>query len=452
MYRFFPEVIVNVHSCFIFRLSALVLISIAAHATPPQWTLDADRIARTDTPSVQGTAVIGSNVEGLLAYAKARNPEYASMQFDVDAATARAAGAGRLPDPKLRMELMDISMAGQQNATLWPSRVGSTIYTLMQDVPWFGKRALQRDIAELEAQGAKGRAAGTWAELAARIKAGFAQLYAIHKNQRLNHEILDLLARLEQVAQVRYAAGLAVQADAIRAQVEMTNTRNELIALENDRRMAEVRLNMLLARPADAALATPMRLRVLPPPVRLESAALEARVRAGNPQLFTDEARHGAAIKNRDLAYRNRYPDFSFGIAPTQTRNAIRDWGVMLEVNIPLQQSPRRADEREAEAMLAAALARREATANTIAAELAENLSGLDAARRTAQAINDSLLPQAELTFQSALASYETGKVDFATLLDAQRQIRIAKQNLFKAEAEAQIRLAAIERLLGEEL
>jgi cobalt-zinc-cadmium efflux system outer membrane protein len=47
------------------------------------------------------------------------------------------------------------------------------------------------------------------------------------------------------------------------------------------------------------------------------------------------------------------------------------------------------------------------------------------------------------------LAGYETGKVDFATLLDAQRQIRQARQNQIKAQAEAQMRLAEIERLLG---
>ncbi len=39
-----------------------------------------------------------------------------------------------------------------------PSRVGSTRYLLMQDIPWFGKRDLKREIAELEADGAKGRA------------------------------------------------------------------------------------------------------------------------------------------------------------------------------------------------------------------------------------------------------------------------------------------------------
>jgi outer membrane protein TolC len=50
------------------------------------------------------------------------------------------------------------------------------------------------------------------------------------------------------------------------------------------------------------------------------------------------------------------------------------------------------------------------------------------------------------------LAGYETGKVDFATLLDAQRQIRNARLALLRAQASQQLRLAEIERLLGEDL
>ena len=72
--------------------------------------------------------------------------------------------------------------------------------------------------------------------------------------------------------------------------------------------------------------------------------------------------------------------------------------------------------------------------------------------RRTESLTTNSLLPQAELTFNSALASYENGKVDFATLLEAQQQIRKARQIQIKAQAEAQIRLADIEKLLGEDL
>ena len=391
-------------------------------------------------------------MESLLELAKERNPEYASMRYEADAASERIAPAGALPDPKLRVELMDITMGGEQSPTLLPNQVGSTRYTLMQDVPWFGKRDLKRDIAALEAEGAKGRALGTWAELSSRIKSGYAQFYYLHQSERLTKEILDLIARLEQVAQARYAGGLAAQQDVIRAQVEQSNLKNELIALENERRMVQARLNALLVRPANAPLAPPERLRPLPPAVRLEYGALEDRVRGRNPRLFSEEAKLKAAEKTRDLTYKNRYPDFAVGIAPVQYRNAIKEWGLMVELNIPLQQSSRRSQEREAEAMLSAARARKEATANQVLSELAEYLSGLDAARRTEMTTTTSLLPQAELTFKAALASYETGKVDFATMLDAQRQIFLAKQNQIKAQAEAQARLADIERLLGEDL
>jgi outer membrane protein TolC len=180
--------------------------------------------------------------------------------------------------------------------------------------------------------------------------------------------------------------------------------------------------------------------------------ALEERVRTKNPQLFAEEARIRSAEKNRELTYKNRYPDFTLGVSPIQYQGSVKEWELMVELNLPLQQGSRRAQERESEAMLSAAQARRDATANQVLGELAENLSGFDAARRTEALAATSLLPQSELTFKAALAGYETGKVDFATLLDAQRQIRQARQNRIKAQADAQMRLAEIERILGEDL
>ena len=397
-------------------------------------------------------AALGANVDSLINYAKTRNPEYAAMQAEAEASGERVTPAGALPDPKFRTELRDITRFGEQNATLSPSRVGSTRYLLMQDIPWFGKRDLKREIAALEADGAKGRALGTWADVAGRIKVNFAQLYYVHRNEQLTREILDLMTRLEKVAQVRYSGGLAAQQDVIRAQVEQTNMRNELIALETEQHHLHARLNALLARPNNAPLQVPAQLRKLPAPVTLDYATLEERVRTRNPQLFADESKIKAAEKSRDLTYKNRYPDFTLGVSPIQYQSAIKEWELMVELNIPLQQSSRRSQERESESMLNAARSRKEATTNQVSAELAEALSGIEAARRTENLLANSLLPQAELTFKAALAGYETGKVDFATLLDAQRQIRQARQNQLKAQVDAQMRLAEIERLLGEDL
>ena len=102
--------------------------------------------------------------------------------------------------------------------------------------------------------------------------------------------------------------------------------------------------------------------------------------------------------------------------------------------------------------MLEAARARRDASANQLLTELAENVSGYETARRLEALTRGELQRQAQLTFQSALAGYENGKVDFATLLDAQRQMWKAKLDVIRAQAEQQARLAEIEKLVGGEI
>jgi outer membrane protein TolC len=404
-------------------------------------------------PVLAQEVVLGKTVESLLDYAKARNPEYAAMRLEAEAAGERIYPAGALPDPMLRTELQNITNFGSDAApSVLPNRVGSTKYTLTQPLPFWGKRDLKRAAAEAEADVAKGKAGLTWTEQAARIKTAYAQYFVVARQISLTREVVGLIDRIEGITQARYAGGLVPQQDAIRVQVERTAMKGELIQMEMEHHHAQSRLNALLARPAHVSLADPERLRLLPAAARLDYVALENRLRANNPQLFVDDAKIRAAEKNRDLTYRNRYPDFAVGISPMQTRNRVNEWELMFELNIPLQQESRRSQEREAEKMIDAARARKEASANQLLADLAENLSAIDASRRMEMLAQTNLLPQAQLTFQAALAGYETGRVDFATLLDAQRQIRKAKQDIIKAQAEQQARLADIERLIGEDL
>ena len=398
----------------------------------------------------QAQSVPGATLAGLLAWARDGNPEFAAMRYEVEAAAERVDPAGALPDPRLRTELMDITKGGSQSPALSPGRVASTRYTLMQELPWYGKRELRRALAEADREGTRERAAATWREIAGKIKTSYAQLYYQTRNEALTREILDLMQRLESIAQVRYAGGLAAQQDVIRAQLEQTAMRNDLIMLETEHHHLTTRLNTLLGRPPGAPLALPEVLR--PVPERLDYAELAVRTQAANPQLAGEEQRILAAEKGRELAYMNRYPDLTVGLVPNQVQSEVKQWDLMVEVNIPLQQGVRRAQEREAEAMLSATRARRDNTLSQLLADLVTQLSELEAARRSERLTANNLLPQAELTFKAALAGYETGKVDFATLLDAQRQIRQARLGLLRSRTEMQVRLAEIERIIGEDL
>ena len=268
----------------------------------------------------------------------------------------------------------------------------------------------------------QGKAQGTWSELAAKIKVAQAQRLYLHGNRKLTLEILDLMSRLEKIAQVRYASGLAAQQDVIRAQVEQTNMRSELVTLDAEARQVNARLNALLARPASAPLAEPTLDAPWPAPAQLDVATLEERVRNRNPQLFVEEARVKSAEKGRELAYKNRYPDFMVGIQPTQYQTSFKEW------------TPDARGEHPAAAGIAArpgtrvrghagggALRARRPSPTRCCPTCPRIWPGIEAARRIEALATTSLLPQAELTFNSALAGYENSKVDFATLLDAQR-------------------------------
>lgn len=398
-------------------------------------------------------AAIGGDVDSLLGYARDHHPELAAMRHEAAAAEARIGSAAALPDPMFGVEWRDFTNEANGGApNLLPARVGATRYALTQGLPGFGKRELRRDVAAAGADEAQQRAAATWVDLAWQIK----QAYAAHFQQQarldFGRDNLDALARLEQIAQARYAGGLAAQQDVIRARTEHTALRGELALLEGDNRQVVARLHGLLGGRPAVALQAPSRLRPLPSPAHLDGATLAARLVDRNPRLAADAARQAGAEKSRELAYRNRYPDFSVGVAAMQERSRISSYDLMFEVSIPLQQDSRRAQEREAERMVDAAQARRAATLNQVRAELDESLVALQASQQVEALLASSLLPLAELNVQTALAGYETGKVDFAAVLDALRQSRQAKEDLVRARVAQQQRLADIERAIGEDL
>lgn len=417
------------------------------------FVLCAVALLATAVTAAEPERMIGGRVESLLEFARDRHPEFAALRAEAAAAEARIEPAGALPDPTLRTELRNVTNAGSDaSGNVLPARVGSTRYVIEQPLPWFGKRDLRRDVAGAGAEEAGAKARAGWTELATRIKLTYAQHHVHLTSIRYARENIDLMRRVAEIARARYAAGLGGQQDALRAQAEVTAMQTDLAMLEGESTQASARMRALLGRPENVKLRPPEQLRPLPPASVLDPAALEARLRAGNPQLAADAARIAGAEKGRELVERNRYPDVSLGVAPIQTRNRVSEWELMFQINIPLQQESRRAQEREAELNLEAARLRRQGTLNQALSDLSEALAGLEVARRLEELVGTAQLPQAELNLNAALAGYETGRTDFAAVLDAHRQLRKARLDLVRARGDQQVRMAEIERVLGEDL
>ncbi len=389
--------------------------------------------ATADTP-------LGSDLPGLLAYAREHNPALAAARHEATAAMARSDAADTLDDPLLRIEPMDIN--GNRTTRL----------TLMQRLPWYGTRDLRQDNAVAQAERAAGQQAASDADLARSMRQGYAQYYYAVHDAALTKQMLTLLDGLEQIAQTRYANGQGTQQDVIRVQLAQTRLQDELLSAENARHHSHVRLNALLSRPGMAELAAPQQLPPVPAAAQLDERTLLAQVDAANPQLLIAEAGVRAADSQRELTYAERYPDVTLGVAPTLAGGNVQSWNLMLELAVPLQQAARRSQEGAADAALAAADARRQAWRDQQHAALSEALASLETARRSETLIATRLLPQARLAVDAAMAGYETGQVEFGMLIDAQQQLLAIRRQQLQAQTEMQLRLADIENLIGETL
>ena len=400
------------------------------------------------SPGSPAESELGASLKGVLAFVEARNPELRAMSLEADAAQQRLRGAGALPDPIVQMELRDIPFS---DPTLSPANAGSTRYSLRQMYPLGDKRELRRGVATAEASVADARRGAVVAETRMRAKTAYSQYwYAVHA-QRVTESLRLVMSDLEQVARSRYSSGLAPQQDVIKAQTELTGLRTDLVMIGSERRQAAARLNGVLARPADAPLAEPRELRPVPSRA-FDFAALTKTVGERSPTLAMTKAQIAAAEGNAQLMRASRTPDLGVGVAVIQQGTRLTDYELMLEVNIPWQTDIIRANVNEAVAMSDAATARRDAAAAQLQSELGQNWAALDALREQGEIVRSTLLPQVELTYKSALSSYQSGRVDFTTLLDAQRQIRRTRLDLLKVELEQQMRLAEIERIVGEDL
>lgn len=433
-------------------VASLLAVATTVHAQdaspPPARTFP---VAPAAAPAANPTAPLGADIAGLLEHARNTNPSFAAQRAETAAARERIDSAGALPDPNVQVELMDFTneMRGG-GTTLVPGRVGETRYRFIQPLPGWGKRDLQSRTAAAKADQAAAGLDAAWLDLALTIKQAWLRYYAADREAALARESLALLGGLEEATLARYRQGIAPQQAVLRAQREITSQRLAQVGIEQRRRGAVAALNGLLARAPHSPLAAPAEPPTLPE--TLDLPALVDRARSTNPALAADERGIEAARLERERTWADRYPDYSIGLTNNRPRGEDQSWDLMFEVMIPLQQSARRAREREAAHMLTAADAKREATGARLAGELGAAWANYASSRESQRLLRATLLPQAQATRDATRAAFETGRADFDAVLEAERQLVDTRMSLLQSEVEARMALFEIEKLVGEAL
>jgi outer membrane protein TolC len=408
----------------------------------------ADQPANRTMATVSAT---GHTLDELLGIARRMSPELAARALETEAAEARADAADKLPDPKLSVTYDQWPLASPGAA---PSltRLGFVKYMVVQEFPLGGKLDSKREQALAESRAVAIDRENAETELVARVKTVFAEYVQAGRAIERTQATLTILKSIADQVRLRYGQGVGTQVDAIQAEIERKDLESELVRLEYERRQAGIRINTLLNRSSEAPLPAGGGLRPLPPAPALDPVALTERARHTNPQLRAQQARIDAADRGRDLADRNWYPDIGVGVGVNQTDRGLDSYQAMVEVNLPLQWGLRRAQQAEATAMASGARQRLAQMDRQLEGDLAEAVQGLASARELERLIDSGLVPQAEAGLQAALKGYESGLSEFTAVLEAERRLQKVHIDHLKVQLDQQMRLAEIERLIGEDL
>lgn len=332
-------------------------------------------------------------------------------------------------------------------------------FGIMQVFPWFGKIEARTDAAAVAAKAAWKRYEAAKLKLFFEVKDAFYEYAYLVRSIRIARENLELIKYFEEVARTKYAAAAAAHPDIIRAQVELAKLDDVLKSLEQMREPVMARLNASLNRPTFEPLPWPKPDE--PKLVEIDHKKMMMILKKTNPQLEALSFEVLASKSNLELAKKDFYPDIGAGVDWIQTNDAIApgvaDDGkdpviLMFSINLPIWRDGLKAAERQAKANLRQIEQERLETENTLIAEAQRRLYDLEDSNRKTKLYGDALIPKAEELLNASQTAYQSGTVDFLSLIDAQRTLLMFQLHYERAITNSQQRLAELEMLVGAQL
>ncbi|SEK66434.1 TolC family protein [Nitrosovibrio tenuis] len=388
----------------------------------------------------------------LIAEAVANNPEIRAALKAREAASQRISPAEALDDPVLEAGVINAPLASSpfNREDMTMKMIG-----LSQRLPFPGKRGLRKDVAAKDAESIGYGYQETVNRVVRDIKIAYFDLGLTLERTRIVEKNKLILEDLLHIAEQHYGVGLGSQADALKAQTQISKIVDELLRLARERPTVEAELIRALGRSANIPLPA-----TEPPQLQEETLSLESlreTAVAQRPQLLALQSIVSREEKAFDLARKNYYPDFDVRLAYGQRDNMLdgvrRPDMVTLTVavNLPVWRENKLAP-RVAEALARRdqALSLYEAQRNDIAASLRQQVAMVEQNLKSARLYQTAILPQARLTVESALAAYRVNRVDFLTLLDSQMTVFNYEISLATTMASHNKALAEIDLLIGK--
>jgi outer membrane protein TolC len=314
-----------------------------------------------------------------------------------------------------------VSAGYNANGRPWPgaglgteptSNIG---FMVSQEVPYPGKLNLRASIASREADAVSQDIEAARLSVIARVKQAYYRLaytYAVGDVLTRNRDLLDTLLK---VSENRYAVGQAAQQDVIIAQTQLSILELQLERVRQERATRGGELNALLARPTTTPVGRTDDLQLTAFDTPLDVLVMLATERA--PMLRRDQILIDRSQVAVEAARREYKPDFAVAGGYYYMGAMPAMYEFRFDVKVPLQRAKRAAAVAEQLSSVEQARSTYDSTRLGLQSRIQEDYQMASTSVRLATLYRQTVLPQARLALESSMASYQTGAVDFLSVL-----------------------------------
>jgi cobalt-zinc-cadmium efflux system outer membrane protein len=383
----------------------------------------------------------------LVDEATKNDPAILAAEKAAKAATFRAPQVSSLTDPQFTLQQFSVGsprpFAGYTNSNFAYIGIGAS-----QQLPYPGKLKLRGEVANREAGAVKQHVDVVLRDEIEALKTTYFQLAYLQQTLGILHRDDALLQQIEQQAEAHYSAGQGNQQDVLKAQLERTKILREISMHHQLVGEAQAELNRILRRPQDSPdiVTEPLAATFL----RYTASELLEKVREEDPNIREQSAmvqRNQTAV---ELAHKEFRPDFELSYMwqrtdPTQFRAY---YMATFSVNFP-RRKPRQAALAEAQMNVERAQQELDTQLQRALAEVQRQYVVTKTSEEQLLIYRDGLIPQAKATIHAGLASYQSNRVDFETLLSSFLNVLNLDLEYQQTLLSHETALAHIERLTG---
>jgi outer membrane protein TolC len=384
----------------------------------------------------------------LLVEAEQVHPVIKAEAQMIEAKRARIPQVTSLPDPTVGVGWMgNIRPFSVQH--LDPSSYRGV--TAMQEVPYPGKLKLRGQIAEKDVDAEQWNLEAARRQVRAEVKSAYYELAAVDQALVVTQRNKELLKKLARIAEEKYKVGKGLQQDVIRSQVEVSRILQTFTLLNQRRRTLVAKLNSLRLRPADTPIITLAAVQKQELTYSLDE--LTERGVANSPEIRRQEQLIEQSQYAVNLAHKDYYPDFRVGYDYEQRPDLPDMQGFNVGINIPIfYRKKQREEVREATLSVESGKQSREAIRTAVLFQVKEQYLQAKASDELLTLYSKALVPQSALALESSMASYQTGALDFESLLGNFQSVLEYEVNYYQELANYQKALVNLELVTGLDL